>query len=104
MINSKLLSSKLASYYKFLNNILYRNNYVLFEGYRSVSIANLNVSAAFNTSPDLPQGTVAMATGTASYAGGFNGTFNAVLEQEGDAWRLFSINVVVPPDKVGNTP
>jgi hypothetical protein len=76
------------------------NNYVLFDGYRSVTVENINISAAFNTNPDLPQGTVAKVNGTIAYKGGFTGRFEAVLEQEGNKWRLFNINVTVPPDKL----
>jgi hypothetical protein len=76
------------------------NNYVLFEGYQSLEIGNLNISKDFNTNQNLPQGTVAKVDGTVSYQGSFTGHFDAVLEKEGDTWRLFHINVVVPPDKV----
>lgn len=74
-------------------------NYVLFEGYRSVTVESLNMSAAFNTNPDLPQGTVAKVTGTIKYQGNFTGRFEAVLEQTPQGWSLHSINVTVPPDK-----
>ncbi len=87
-----------------VEKLLDGNNYILFEGYRSVTLRNLNLSAAFNSNPDLPQGTVAKVEGTVSYEGGFTGAFNAVLEQEGDKWRLFGINVTVPPDKFGGNP
>ncbi len=75
------------------------NNFVLFEGYQSVEVLNLNVSQAFNTNQNLPQGTVAKVDGTISYDGGFIGQFNAVLEKEGDVWRLHNINITVPPNK-----
>lgn len=75
------------------------NNFVLFQGYQSVEILNLNISQAFNTDQNLPQGTVATVDGTISYDGGFIGQFNAVLEKEDDIWRLHNINITVPPDK-----
>jgi hypothetical protein len=49
--------------------------------------------------PNLPQGTVAEVHGTLSYAGGFTAKFYAALEQEGGAWRLFSITIDLPPGK-----
>lgn len=75
------------------------NNFVLFEGYQSVEVLNINLTQAFNTDQDLPQGTVAKVDGTISYNDGFIGQFNAVLEKEGDVWRLHTINITVPPDK-----
>ncbi len=30
----------------------------------------------------------------------FTGTLNAIMEQEDDKWRLFSVNFVVLPDKL----
>jgi hypothetical protein len=75
------------------------NNYAIFEGYQSLTVQNLNLTAAANTNPDMPQGTVANVTGTVSYEGGFTGTFNAVLEKVDGQWKLFNINITVPPDK-----
>lgn len=82
-----------------VEKLLTANNYILFEGYRGVTFTNLNLAAAFNTDPDMPQGTVAKVEGTISYAGGFTGIFNAILEQEGDTWQHFGISIRVPPDK-----
>jgi len=76
------------------------NNYVLFEGYESITIQNLNLTAAANTNPDMPQGTVASVTATISYKGGFTGKLTAVLEKVDNEWKLFNINVTVPPDKI----
>jgi hypothetical protein len=83
-----------------LEKMLDGNNYVLFEGYQSLEIQNLNISQAFNTNQDLPQGTVAKVNGTISFDGGFTGNFNAVLEKEGETWQLHQINITVPPDKL----
>jgi hypothetical protein len=85
-----------------LEDLISGNNYVLFDSYQSLSITNVNISAAFNTNPDLPQGTVAKVEGIVYYSNGFQGSFNAVLEQEGDQWRLFGIQVNVPPNKFEN--
>jgi hypothetical protein len=83
-----------------LNKLLEGNNYVLFDGYQRIEIGNLNISKAFNTNENLPQGTVAKVNGTIFYTGGFTGRFDAVLEKEGDTWHLFNINVTVPPNKL----
>lgn len=83
-----------------IEELLEGNNFVLFDGYQSASVMNLNLSAAFNTNPDLPQGTVAKVNGVVTYEGGYTGSFNAMLEQEKGEWRLFNIHVTVPPNKL----
>ena len=83
-----------------LETMLEGSNYVLFDGYQRIEIGNLNVSKAFNTNQDLPQGTVAKVNGTVYYDGGFTGRFDAILEKEAEAWRLHSINITVPPNKL----
>jgi hypothetical protein len=75
------------------------NNYYVFKGYLSLEIQNLNLNAAVNVNPDVPQGTVATITATVSYEDGFTGSMNAVLEKVDGAWMLHGINVTVPPDK-----
>jgi hypothetical protein len=75
------------------------NNYKVFEGYESISIQNLNLTAAANTNPDMPQGSVANVTAKVSYADGFTGDLTAVLEKVDGKWRLFNFHVNVPPDK-----
>lgn len=82
-----------------LENMIAGNNYVLFDGYQTLSVENLNLTAAATTNPDLPQGTVAKVDGTVSYDDGFIGDFAAVLEKVDGTWKLFSIKINVPPDK-----
>jgi len=82
-----------------IEDLLEGNNYTLFEGYQSLAVTYLTLNSTFDSDPDLPQGEVAEVEGTISYTGGFTGNFTAVLEQEGDEWRLFEINVTAPPDK-----
>jgi hypothetical protein len=79
-------------------------NYVLFEGYQSVTIDNTNISTVMNTNPDIPQGTVATVTGTVTYTGDVKGEVRATLEKEEGTWRLFFINVIVPPSKMQVAP
>lgn len=76
------------------------NNYALFEGYQSVTIQNINITTGVNTNPDVPQGLVAKVDGIVTYSGGFTGSFNAVLEREGDHWALDAININIPPNKI----
>lgn len=75
------------------------NNYVLFDGYQSLSIVNLNISVAANTNQNEPQGTVASVDGEIFYTGGISGRFDAVLEEVDGQWMIHFVNVTVPPDK-----
>lgn len=82
-----------------LEKQLVGNNYILFDGYKNLSVQNINLTATVNANPDLPQGTVAKVAGVVSYDGGFKGQINAVLEKVEDVWKIYSVNVTVPPDK-----
>ena len=75
------------------------NNHVLFDGYKNVSIESLNLNAAVNSNPDMPQGRVANVSGTISYKGNFTGQFSAILEKVDDQWMIHHISVIVPPEK-----
>lgn len=83
-----------------LDALLEGNNYVLFEGYQSLMIGNLNIKAVANTNPDVPQGTVAEVSGIITYENDFSGRFVATLEKDDGDWFLFFINITVPPDKL----
>ncbi|MEJ2211208.1 MAG: hypothetical protein P8129_19505 [Anaerolineae bacterium] len=85
-----------------LEELLQGNNYMLFDGYESLHIASINLGARLQTNPDLPQGTVATVSGQITYEGGYDGRFEAILEQEEDEWRIHSIRITVPPDKLDN--
>ena len=82
-----------------IQELIEGNNYIVFEGYRSLSVKNLNISVAANTNPDLPQGTVAKVTGTITYENGIEGTFNGTLEKVDGKWQIDGIFVNVPPNK-----
>ena len=88
----------LADIEKFLEG----NNYTVFENYQNLAVTNFSIGLNSDSDPDMPQGVVAQVDGMISYADGFTGDFSAVLEQEGEEWRLFSINVNAPADKFGN--
>ena len=83
-----------------LEDMVDGSNYSLFDGYVKAEVVNVNITRGFNTNPDAPQGLVAKVDGTVTYEGGYTGSFQAVLEQENDEWALFSINVIIPPDKL----
>ena len=83
-----------------VQEMLEGNNYFLFEDYQSLSVTNINISAAANTNPDFPQGVVAKVNGVISYEDDIQGSFNAVLEKVDDKWMIHGINVTVPPSKI----
>ena len=83
-----------------VEKLLEGNNYFLFEGYQSLSVSNLNISALANTNPDLPQGTVAKVTGIIIFEGNIQGSFNGILEKVDGTWMIDSMYVTVPPDKI----
>jgi hypothetical protein len=87
-----------------ISTLLDGPNYVLFDGYQSVTVDTTNLTSSINTNPDVPQGSVATVSGTVAYTGGVTGSFRATLEKEDGDWRLFFINVTVPPSKMQPAP
>lgn len=62
-----------------------------FRGARTAHITTINVTYAFNSNPDLPQGTVANVSGTATYEDGSTATLQATLEKEDQTWRIHKL-------------
>jgi hypothetical protein len=83
-----------------VQEMLEGNNYMLFEGYQSLSVSNLNISATANTNPDFPQGTVAKVTGNIKFDDAIQGSFDGTLEKVNGTWMIYGINVTVPPSKI----
>jgi hypothetical protein len=77
-------------------------NFVLFDGYDTLQVRTLNINLVHNTDPSKPQGTVAQVSGSINYAGGYEGSFQAILEKEGDGWMLDHIQVNAPAEKFDN--
>jgi len=80
-------------------NMIEGNNYVLFEGYQSLSAEQLNINAVVNSDPDVPQGTVANVSGFIIYTESIQGTFTGTLEKVNDEWKLDGMYITVPPNK-----
>jgi hypothetical protein len=85
---------------KKLSELSSDTNYCLFDGYQSISINSVNFGRYVNTNQDSPQGNVARVQGTIYYQDGYSGNLNAVLEQDNNQWRLYSINITVTPQKM----
>lgn len=83
-----------------IQEMLEGNNYLLFEGYQSLSVSNISISFVVNTNPDVPQGTVAKVTGIINFEGGIQGSFDGTLEEVDGTWMIDGIYVTVPPDKI----
>jgi hypothetical protein len=79
------------------------NNYELYDGFESISIVNFRSTQAFNTNPNLPQGDVLTLDGSVIYSDDFTGTFSATLEKVDGEWKIFSIFITIPPNKVENS-
>jgi len=82
-----------------LEKMLQGNNYVLFDGYRSLTVDNLNLTATANSDSRLPQGLVGQVQGTVRYDGGFEGTITGTLEKVNGVWMIYRVDIVVPPNK-----
>jgi tetratricopeptide (TPR) repeat protein len=71
--------------------------FAMFDGYQAIAIQTATIG--LEKSEDV-QGTVARVSGAVQYDGGYTGTFQATLIQEGSTWRLINMNVAAPPQKV----
>lgn len=75
-----------------IDNLLQGNNFVLFEGYREISLTNINISQ-FGTEK------YAEVQGDVMYEGDFIGTFSADVVKEGQLWKFRSVTVNAPAEK-----
>jgi hypothetical protein len=81
-----------------VEKMLEGNNYILL-GYQNVTVTDLDLKTVFSTNPDMPEGNVAYVRGVIWGDIGLTGSFSAVLEQEGENWRLFSVDISADPDE-----
>jgi hypothetical protein len=86
-----------------IEKLFQNDNRALFSGYQSLTTTSYNFHTGPGADQDsdqpLPAGTFAVLRGTLNYQGGVTGTFNAVLEQVGSDWKLYHIDIGVPPSK-----
>jgi hypothetical protein len=83
-----------------IEELIQGKNYLLIEGYQSLSIQKINIAATINSNSDIPQGTVATVSGITRYDGNIQGTFTGTLEKVNGKWLIDGINITVPPDKI----
>lgn len=82
-----------------LKEYCHRKDYVLYDGYQRLEINSLEMTMAFNTNPELPQGVVANVKATIYYENGYIGKMEATLEKYYGFWTIYNLDVSVPPDK-----
>jgi len=82
------------------------NSNPLFIGYESLLTTSYRYHSGSDGDKDLdeslPAGSFAILEGVLNYEGGVSGTFDATLEQVGSEWKLYSIQIGVPPNKNRN--
>ena len=74
-------------------------NFALFDQYAQVHVGEFKISPSFSAASNQPQGLLGQLSGTISYADGYTGQFQAVLELENLTWKLYNINVTAPKEK-----
>lgn len=79
-------------------------NAALFNGYESIHIDSTTLNNSVKIDSQGLQGSVAIVSGTIIYYGGVKGAFSATLEKEAGVWRIFAVNVSVPPAKIQPNP
>ncbi len=75
----------------------------LYEGYESSEVVRVVVTNRLSTNPSV-SGTNAQVSGTITYTGGIQGSFEAGIERENGQWRLSKVWIVVPPEKLEGNP
>ena len=80
-------------------NLVTGNNYVLFDGYESISINHIEIKLNQSFNNTAPQGTVGIVAGIIQYDNNISGDFDAILEKINGEWMLFNIEINVPPEK-----
>lgn len=100
-----LLSSRAQAVYSLadIEQLVRGSSYELYDGYQSSEVEKVVATKRLSTNPSVPSSSV-QASGTVTYVGGMQGTFEAGLEQENGQWRLSKIWVVVPPEKFQVSP
>jgi hypothetical protein len=69
------------------------SRFVLFQGYRELDLESWEITRNL-------EGTFATAEGSATYSGGYTGRWTFTFVQEEEEWRVYSIYVWVPWDKI----
>jgi hypothetical protein len=78
---------------------LLKNNYVLFEGYQSLSIYSVNVGAFVNINPNARQGIITSVSGIITYENDIQRTFSGTVEKVNGEWQIADVYITLPPIK-----
>lgn len=79
-----------------LQSLLKGNNYILFQGYRNISVTDLTLNQVGSVKS-------AEVAGFIGYSNDFVGDFSATMVKENGAWKIQAIRVNVPPGKFGQS-
>jgi hypothetical protein len=86
-----------------IERLFQNDNRALFTGYQGLTTTSYTNQSSPDADQDsdlgLPGGTFAVLRGTLHYEGGITGSFDAVLEQVGSDWKLYQMDIGVPPSK-----
>ena len=77
-------------------------NYALFDEYEMIEIQNISAGTTVNVYFQGPKRNIANVSGIVKYKNNYTGSFTASLENEEGLWRVETINITVPPDKLND--
>lgn len=82
-----------------VNKMVEGINFAFYDGYLSIEVDKYNFQDSKTFDPNIPQGTIAEVRGVVHYENGTDGTFISTLENEDGEWKIFNIDITVPPEK-----
>lgn len=68
--------------------------FAIFDGYLEMELSDWEITSTFEEDRFVELNAIV------TYEGGYTGSFNGVLEEEGDEWNLLSFNVTISPEKL----
>lgn len=77
------------------SNLVEMTNGAVVDGYQAMALEE--VSFTFGRSRQF-QSSVVQVSGSLQYAGGHTGTLQATLVKEGGRWRIWNVNITLPPE------
>ena len=82
-----------------LRELVSGSEYALFNGYQRLKTDNFQYKTQARSDSRQLHGQIVTAQGRVFYASGFTGHFDALLIRENNQWRLYTIDISVPPAK-----
>jgi hypothetical protein len=89
-----------------IHKLFSASNAALFSGYQNLTTTGYRYHTATGSSDSpadgLPDGAFTVLEGELNYEGGLTGNFSATVERVGSEWKLYNIQIDVPPEKFRN--